>query len=309
MNKVVAVPFVLCAIIAPFVFSVGGGVRADTPDSVSSCSGGDAGVCKFPRPKISGEDVGDPFVDGGSNNGACPNDMKLIEGDYCKNAEEICLYCVDTDFNKIPCDKNYGQSDRCGEFKFPTRCLSDTKIHKRFCLDTFEIPNIGGERPFSWMSYTDVENFCKSKGKRIATSSEWELSCEGPTMKPYPYFGGYLRADRTVCNTDNIPNIDVFKATSHNTPTAKKLDDMLVPSGSRKDCVSDYGIMDQIGNTDEYVRNETGVGYISGLKGGHIWGVRARCRPMTTAHNGVATAGGGFSWYETNGRCAKDAAF
>ena len=302
MNRVIAVPFIM-GVVGAFVFAcLGGGSRADT-NYVSSMDGGvvcegDAGRCPNPKKEV---------VSGGNNDdGACPDDMKLVEGDYCPNVEEICLYCVDANMNKEKCNSI---TDRCGEFKFPTRCLSATKIHKRFCIDTYEIPDIEGQIPTSWLSYTDAENFCKSKGKRIATSSEWELACEGPDMKPYPYFGGYHRADRTVCNTDNPPNIDVFKATSHNTQTAKELDAMLVPSGSRKDCISSYGVMDQVGNLDEYVKNETGVGYISGLKGGHIWGVRARCRPMTTAHNGVATKGGGFSWYETSSRCAKDAAF
>jgi sulfatase modifying factor 1 len=243
----------------------------------------------------------------------CPSDMKLVEGLYCPKVQETCLYYVDNKGNKIPPGKMPSQYGRCGEFLFPTRCLSEKRIYKKFCIDTFEIPNVKGQVPTSWMTYTDVENFCKSQGKRIATSSEWEFSCEGTgdSPRPYPYGSGYIR-DRTACNTDNdIPKgIDVFKATSHNTEMAKKLDAMLVPSGSMERCISTTGVMDQIGNEDEYVKNETGKGYISGLKGGHIWGVRGRCRPMTTAHNGVSASikgGAGFAWYETSGRCAKDA--
>ena len=53
MNKVVLVPFVLGAIVLPFACAIGGGVRADTPESVSSCAGDDAGVCHFPKQRVS----------------------------------------------------------------------------------------------------------------------------------------------------------------------------------------------------------------------------------------------------------------
>jgi formylglycine-generating enzyme len=236
----------------------------------------------------------------------CPPDMKLVEGWYCPRVEEICLYYVDNKGNKVPPGDIPQQNRRCGEFKYPTRCLSEKRIYKRFCEDEFEIPNLKGVIPTSWMSYTDVENFCAEQDKRVCTSSEWEFSCEGKEIKPYPYDSGYLR-DRTACNFDNdMPSdIDVFKATSHKTPMAIRLDNMLVPSGSMERCVSPFGIKDQVGNLDEWVINESGEGYHSGLKGGHIWGIRSRCRPMTTAHNGEPPVS--FSWYETSGRCCRDA--
>lgn len=238
----------------------------------------------------------------------CPDDMVEIEGDYCPNVEEICLYDVDIYGKKLSGPhKEFG---RCGEFKYPTRCLSENKIHKHYCIDKYEIPNIKDQVPTSWLNYTDAENFCKSRDKRLCTNSEWEFSCEGvgENPQPYPYGDGYHR-DYTACNTDNpIPKgIDVFKATSHNTEMARKLDAMLVPSGSMNRCVSPTGVYDQIGNLDEWTVNETHEGYKSGLKGGHIWGVRARCRPMTTAHNGIAPPkGAGFSWYEVSGRCCSN---
>ena len=120
-------------------------------------------------------------------------------------------------------------------------------------------------------------------------------------MKPYPYGDGYHR-DRTACNFDNpVPKgVDVFKSRSPGDEMSKRLDDLLVPAGSMPNCVSPFGVYDQIGNIDESIVNETGKPYQSGLMSGHVFGVRNACRPMTEAHNED------FGWYETGGRCCAD---
>src|SRR4029077_13301733 len=69
------------------------------------------------------------------------------------------------------------------------------------------------------------------------------------------------------------------------------------PSGSREACVSPYGVYDMTGNVDEWVVNESGRPFKSGLKGGSWGPVRDRCRPMTTSHNED------FSFYQIGFRC------
>jgi sulfatase-modifying factor enzyme 1 len=230
--------------------------------------------------------------------GPCPEGMVLVEGEYCPEAEEVCLRWVDAhgvaSKEAVPTG---GQTGRCGEFKRPTRCLSKHTVRKQFCIDRFEYPNVEGQVPTSWMSWHDVKNACEAEGKRLCTHSEWTFACEGPQMQPYPYGDGYHR-DTTSCNTDRAGHgIDVFKATSHSTSTARQLDEMLVPSGQLRSCVSPFGTHDQVGNIDEFVVNESGWPFKSGLVGGHLFGVRNACRPQTEGHNEQ------FSWYETGGRC------
>jgi hypothetical protein len=123
-----------------------------------------------------------------------------------------------------------------------------------------------------------------------------------------------IAVGQSVCNMDHsAKGIDVFKATSPNTPAAKALRALLVPSGSMPECHSKLGVFDLSGNVDEYVINETGVGYWTGLKGGHVFGVRNAVRPMTVAHNGSnhtrdgrKSSAGVFSWYECSFRACKD---
>jgi formylglycine-generating enzyme required for sulfatase activity len=234
----------------------------------------------------------------------CPSDMVEVNGDYCPNEEQVCLYNTDADGNRLPGPGDIGKA--CGEYKQPTRCLSD-KVHMHFCIDKYEFPNKEGQKPQDWMSYFDAVKAVEAVGKRICTHKEWTLAAEGPNMHPLPYGDGYHR-DKSKCNFDNHnPGIDVFQSKTPNDEASQRLRDLLVPSGS-KDCVSDFGVHDMSGNIDEWVVNEssqdmcinkTSGNCRTGLMGGHIWHVRNASRPMTTAH------GAGFSWYETGARGCK----
>lgn len=231
--------------------------------------------------------------------------MVEIDGDYCPNEEVVCLFNVDNDGNRLegPGDINKA----CGEYKNPTRCLSD-KVHMHYCIDKYEWPNKPGQVPQDWMTYFDAQRATESVGKRICTHKEWTLAAEGPNMHPLPYGDGYHR--QRLCNFDNHnPGIDVFQSKRPDDEASAKLRALLVPSGSMPNCMSDFGVHDMSGNIDEWVVNEssqdmcinkTSGNCRTGLMGGHIWHVRNASRPMTTAH------GAGFGWYETGARACKD---
>lgn len=232
--------------------------------------------------------------------GTCPKGMIEVEGEYCNTVEQVCLRWVDaTGANTDPPEP--GKTGRCGVWQFPSKCLSPFRVHKHFCIDKYEYPNVEGQRPQSWMTWYDVKNACESQGKRLCTRSEWTFACEGEEIRPYPYGDGYHR-DRTSCNTDNATpeGVDVFQSKRPGDAMSRRLDEMLAPAGSKPLCVSSFGVHDMVGNIDEFVVNETGKPYVSGLMSGHIFGVRNACRPMTEAH------GPSFGWYETGGRCCSD---
>jgi len=118
-------------------------------------------------------------------------------------------------------------------------------------------------------------------------------------MHPFPYGDGYHR-DSHACNIDNPIDVDVFAARNPGSPTSRLLDALLAPSGSRDRCVSPFGVHDMVGNIDEFVVNETGQPHRSALAGGHVFGVRNACRPLTLKHDES------FAWYETGARCCSD---
>ena len=230
-----------------------------------------------------------------AKNSFCSPDMVEINGDYCPTVKQHCMKW-----------RNDVEGERCEVWDTRVDCVSATIVHKKYCIDRFEYPNKVGELPQDWMSWDDVKKSCESIGKRICTRSEWTFAAEGPGRHPYPYGDGFHR-DNTICNFDNhvaaigITGDDVMKVSDPKSEVADKLRSLLVPSGERPECVSDWGVHDMSGNIDEWVVNESGKPYVSGLMGGHVFGVRNASRPMTDAHAPW------FFWYETGGRCCKDA--
>jgi len=226
----------------------------------------------------------------------CPSDMLLVNGDFCPVVAQTCKRWVTNDGKTLPPPES-GIGGRCAEWARPVKCLSKTLEKKRFCVDRYEFPNIDGLVPQSWMSWHDVKRECENLGKRMCTKSEWTFACEGRQMQPYPYGEGYVR-DKTACNFDHpIPNLNAFEAKSRDDKIGARLEAYLVKSGEMTRCVSPFGMRDSVGNLDEWVVNETGVPFKSALVGGHIFGFRNACRPMTDAHDET------FHWYETGGRC------
>jgi formylglycine-generating enzyme required for sulfatase activity len=168
----------------------------------------------------------------------------------------------------------------------------------RFCIDRYEWPNVAGEKPAVMQSYLDAERECAARSKRVCTSDEWTLACEGPERLPYPYG---LTRDAAACNVDRpwIAPHDVLLES----PRAADRDAELArldgrdPSGSHARCVSAFGVFDLTGNVDEWTR---GAGGRATLKGG-AWGpYRNACRPATAEH------AAGFRYYQTGFRCCSD---
>lgn len=224
--------------------------------------------------------------------GSCPEGMLEVEGDYCAELEQKCLRYIDPE-GVFP--------RRCAEFEKTSRCLGKT-TKKHFCIDRFEWPNKAGENPVVMKTWYEAKDACSNVGKRLCGDSEWTVACEGQEHLPYPY--GYER-NSEACNIDK-PHPDVNeKALGSNDPKVRDAEAKRLwqgePSGSRPSCMSPYGVYDMTGNVDEWVVNEEGKPYKSGLKGGYWGPVRDRCRPMTTVH------AEGFSFYQIGFRCCSDA--
>ncbi len=226
-----------------------------------------------------------------SASSSCVDNQVEVEGDYCPTLEQKCLRWMDAE-TVVP--------RRCTEFAPTGKCQGKT-TPKHFCIDKFEYPNKVGEKPVVMKTWYEAADACKVQGKRLCGDSEWTLACEGQERLPYPY--GYERNSQ-ACNIDK-PHPDVNEVAMANPLTRDAEVTRLwqgEPSGSRDACVSPFGAMDMTGNVDEWVVNESGVPYKSGLKGGYWGPVRDRCRPMTTAHYES------FVFYQIGFRCCADVA-
>ena len=219
----------------------------------------------------------------------CGENQVEVDGDYCPALEQKCVRWMDPE-TTVP--------RRCSEFAPTGKCQGKT-IKKHFCIDKYEYPNKVGEKPVVMKTWYEAADACKTQGKRLCGDSEWTLACEGQERLPYPY--GYERNSQ-ACNIDK-PHPDVNEAAMADPRTRDAEVARLWQgenSGARESCVSPFGAMDMTGNVDEWVVNESGMPYKSGLKGGYWGPVRDRCRPMTTAHYEQ------FVFYQIGFRCCAD---
>lgn len=224
---------------------------------------------------------------------ACPADMILVEGDYCSEVEHTCLKSWFDPSNK---------KEVCEEFAPKAKCTGQ-RTKKRYCVDRFAWPNQRGVRAEVMNNFYQAQVKCAAVGKRMCTESEWTLACEGPEMKPFPY--GWKR-DPTKCNGDQTWDGPNMKAVARR--DAKELARLWrgVPNGAQPECVSDYGVPDLPGNTDDVVASET---FSDGWKGkydsvhtGGPWykGTRNQCRPKIYTHDE------GFYYYFLGFRCCAE---
>lgn len=205
--------------------------------------------------------------------GPCAKGMLLVEGDYCPDAEQVCLKWLDP-----PPYQNL----RCGEYAKPAKCKVPRQ-HRRFCVDRDEHAEATASDPRDALpevnkSWLDAKSICEARGARLCKESEWEFACEGVDMNPYPY--GFKR-DSSLCNHDRT---DLGGA-------QEKLTDHRAPLSAFPACTSAFGAHDMIGNVDEWVEREgVAAPNRSALRGGWWLPGRNRCRAATLHHGESYTA-------------------
>ncbi|WP_438026196.1 formylglycine-generating enzyme family protein [Sorangium sp. So ce233] len=250
----------------------------------------------------------------GSSEG-CPDDMVLVDGDYCPLVDQVCLkhhkeFVKDQARRATPYGEVEGTtsvSERCLEYKQPTVCLSKKRTPMRYCVDRYEWPNRKGELPALLVSWREAVKMCEGVGKRLCTEDEFNFACEGEEMLPYTY--GYER-DASKCNIDRPfrqreLTLYRYERCMRDPKCKAELErlDQRVPAGSMPACVSPFGVHDLNGNINEWVvRPGKKSPDRSGLKGGWWGPMRGRCRPTVGFHKEEDYG------YEQGFRCCKDAA-
>lgn len=226
---------------------------------------------------------------------ACPEGMKLVDGDYCTDADYKCTKSWYAKWNKKVV---------CQEFEPKSACTGQ-RVKKRYCIDTYEFPNVKGERPEVMNRFHQAQVKCAALGKRMCTESEWNFACEGPEMKPFPH--GYVR-DSGKCNGDHRWDNPDMKKVARRDPDELARLWKGVRSGSQPECISDFGVADMPGNTDEVVASEhykdnDFKGKFDSVHTGGPWyeGVRNQCRPKVYTHDE------GFYYYFLSFRCCAEA--
>ena len=106
-----------------------------------------------------------------------------------------------------------------------------------FYIDIYEYPNRKGALPRVNVTWSEAQNLCRARGKRLCAGDEWERACKGL----HNYLYGYgVAFEHNRCNTP------------YKEGKIWKRGRGLVPSGSFGECTNDYGVYDMIGNVWEW---------------------------------------------------------
>jgi formylglycine-generating enzyme len=162
-----------------------------------------------------------------------------------------------------------------------------------------------GVAPQGYISGDQADAACAAAGKRLCTSDEWLLACQGPAGDTWPYGGEHVSG---VCNDDYAghPVVDYFGTSdawvwtseSMNDPGINQQPGTLALTGGHAGCVSAFGVLDLVGNLHEWVADADGV-----FRGGFYVDVEINgpgCTYRTSAH------GRGYHDYSTGFRCCAE---
>ncbi len=223
--------------------------------------------------------------------GPCPPEMRLVEGQHF---EQVAHVCLDERADK--------KTSHCFAYAEDVSVLDGPVTEIRSCMDQFEAPNVRGQKPMVMQSYESALRWCKKRGKRACSEQEWELACEGPSHLPLMY--GWS-VDVKLCNSNKAWRPVDFAAFDRSredalTEAAKLWQGS--PSGRFATCVSPFGVVDMMGNVEEWVTTRTGRGWPGALMGGFWAKPWTGCRGTNDAHQPT------FAFYETGFRGCKDAA-
>ncbi len=217
----------------------------------------------------------------------CPEGTRLVSGTHYEQVQRYCL--------------RY-EGGQCWDYHAGLVALESTETRVSVCMDRFEWPNEEGQTPPVMMRFGEAEGQCRAVGKRLCTEFEWELACEGSETRPFPYGWSH---DPAACTNDKVYRPYSQKALSSDDKKVRDAETKRLyqaePSGARPSCTSSYGVVDLVGNVEEWVRTSRPQWpYESSLKGGYWSKPWSGCRGTNDSHGPL------FRFYEIGFRCCAD---
>jgi hypothetical protein len=247
----------------------------------------------------------------------CPPEMVRVQG-FCIDRWEVSL--VD-DKTESPLSPYYPpsfvaqnrvlyvwqiESHEWGDQRardFPLPALSPWQRHHDYAPRAI---SRAGAVPQGYLSQVLARGTCQRAGKRLCTSEEWKLACRGETGQRFPYGNDYV-AGRCNVGRATHPAFVLHGNSSmgHLDPRLNLVvedgtDPLLRRAGSTEACVSrwgDDGLLDMVGNLDEWVDDEGGM-FVGGF---YARPTTQGCDAKITSHSGD------YFDYSLGTRCCRDA--
>jgi formylglycine-generating enzyme len=101
------------------------------------------------------------------------------------------------------------------------------------------------DQPMTAMSWYDADAYCRQRGRRLPTESEWEKAARGPDGELGPYGAATLDCERAVVKDARGRSCGIAKRGGE--PDVGRV----LPVGSRP--AGRYGLFDMAGNAEEWV--------------------------------------------------------
>jgi formylglycine-generating enzyme required for sulfatase activity len=147
----------------------------------------------------------------------CPVNMVRV-GPLCMDRYEVSVW------TKPPSSNGKSQGRQLGLTPDDYPCSYDGND----CTNKIFAASIPGVKPSAFLTWFQAQQACLSVGKRLPTNAEWQAAAAGTPDT------GDADDHVSTCNTDGEPM-------------------SFVPTGSRKNCVSNFGVFDMVGNAGEMV--------------------------------------------------------
>lgn len=210
-------------------------------------------------PPAEGEGEGEPA-------GPCPADMVVVDEAFCIDAYEAALEEQAEDGSWVAAS--------------PYQTVDERVVRA--------VP-ANGIVPQGYISGEEAADACERAGKRLCSSEEWLLACQGPEGWTWPYGGTY---DADACNDTyegGHPVVDYFGTADGvwdgehmNDAGINQQPDTVEAGGANPGCLSAWGAYDLHGNLHEWVDDPDGT-----FRGGFYADAEINgpgCTYVTTAH-------------------------
>jgi formylglycine-generating enzyme required for sulfatase activity len=156
------------------------------------------------------------FADNAKNNAGCPVNRVRV-GPLCVDKYEVSVWSQ-------PPANGKPRGRQLGLVPDDYPCSFDGND----CTGRIFAASVPGVIPSAFLTWFQAQQACMSVGKRLPTNAEWQGAAAGTPDT------GDTDDHVTTCNTEGEPQ-------------------SFVPTGSRKNCVSNYGAFDMVGNANEIV--------------------------------------------------------